>query len=57
MRWPGNVTLMVAMRMHITLLFVNLKEIYHLEDQGVDRRTVIQLILKKKDVRVWAVFN
>jgi hypothetical protein len=39
--------------MHTGFWWGNLKESYHLEDLCVDLRTILKLILKKQDGRVW----
>jgi hypothetical protein len=47
-RWPGNVALIGDRRkLHPGFWWGNIREIYHLEDPGVDRRIIIKRIFKK----------
>jgi len=38
---------------HIRFWWGNLKEINHVEDPGVDERTILRWIFRKWDVDVW----
>jgi len=40
--------------MHTGFWWGNLKERYHLEDLGIDRRIILKWILNKLDWRVWS---
>jgi hypothetical protein len=50
LRWVGHVAYMGRGEVHTRFWWGNLKEVSHLEDQGVDRRIILKLMFVKWDV-------
>ena len=53
MRWAGHMERMGYWRGTYRVLLVHLRERYHLEDLGLDRRIILKCILKKWDGESW----
>jgi uncharacterized protein YjcR len=53
MRWEGMGHACRKRKIHIECWSDSMKERDHLEDLGIDVRTILKWVLKKKDGRAW----